>query len=197
MNLGLRVLAMSTVLCCCWWILSLFSFTAEAANNLLIGKKYDCCCSVAQFSCIWLFVTPWTVAPQASLSFTISQSLFKLKSIESVMPSNHLILCSPVLPLPSIFPSISVLSLNQLFPSGGQSTRASALATVLPMNILLSQFWELIFLAIRIEPLGCDYNYWSSLQLYPHFGGRRSDEVHQSQSIFSRAASPAVHFHNW
>ena len=56
------------------------------------------------------FVTPWTAACQASLSFTISWSLFKLKSIESVMPSNHLILCRPLLLLPSIFPSIRVFS---------------------------------------------------------------------------------------
>ena len=56
-----------------------------------------------------LFVTPWTVACQASLSFIISQSLLKLMSIESVMPSNHLILCCPLL-LPSIFPSIRVFS---------------------------------------------------------------------------------------
>ena len=55
-------------------------------------------------------VTPWTAARQASLSFTISQSLLKLMSIESVMPSNHLILCYPLLLLPSIFPSIRVFS---------------------------------------------------------------------------------------
>ena len=59
-----------------------------------------------------LFVTPWTVAYQASLSFTISQSLFKLMCIESVMLSNHLILCHPLL-LSSIFPSIRVFS-NEL-----------------------------------------------------------------------------------
>ena len=57
-----------------------------------------------------LFATPWTAAHQASLSFTISQSLLKLMSIESVMPSNHLILCRPLLLLPSIFPSIRVFS---------------------------------------------------------------------------------------
>ena len=57
-----------------------------------------------------LFATPWTAACQASLSITISQSLFKLMSIESVMPSNHLILCHPHLLLPSIFPSIRVFS---------------------------------------------------------------------------------------
>ena len=65
------------------------------------------CCS---FSCVWLFVTPWTAAHQASLSFILSRSLLKLMSIESVMPSNHLILCRPLLLLPSIFPSIRVFS---------------------------------------------------------------------------------------
>ena len=62
------------------------------------------------FSCAQLFATPWTVACQASLSFTISQSLLKLMSIESVMPCNYLILCDPLLLLPSIFPSIRVFS---------------------------------------------------------------------------------------
>ena len=61
-------------------------------------------------SCVWLFVTPWTTARQASLSITNSQSLLKPMSIESVMPSNHLILCHPLLLLPSIFPSIRVFS---------------------------------------------------------------------------------------
>ena len=59
---------------------------------------------------VWLFVTPWTAACQASLSFTISQSLLKLMSTESMMPANHLILCCPLLLLPSIFPSIRVFS---------------------------------------------------------------------------------------
>ena len=57
---------------------------------------------------VWLFVTAWAAACQAPLSFTISQSLLKLKSIESVMPSNHLILCHPLLLLSSVFPSISI-----------------------------------------------------------------------------------------
>ena len=61
-------------------------------------------------SCVWLFVTPWTAAHQASPSFTISRSLLELLSIELVMPSNHLILCCPFLLLPSIFPSIGVFS---------------------------------------------------------------------------------------
>ena len=59
---------------------------------------------------IWLFVTLWTAARQASLSFTVSLSLFKVMSIESVMPSNHLILCRPLLLPPSIFSSIRVFS---------------------------------------------------------------------------------------
>ena len=59
---------------------------------------------------VQLFVTPWTAARQASLSFTISQSWLKLMSIESVMPSKHLILCHPLLLLPSIFSSIRVFS---------------------------------------------------------------------------------------
>ena len=65
--------------------------------------------SVQSLSCVRLFETPWTTARQASLSITNSWSLLKLISIESVMPSNHLILCHPLL-LPSIFPSIGVFS---------------------------------------------------------------------------------------
>ena len=65
--------------------------------------------SVAQ-SCVRLFATPWTTAHQASLSITNFRSSLKLMSIESVMPSNHLILCHPLLLLPSIFPSIRVFS---------------------------------------------------------------------------------------
>ena len=61
-------------------------------------------------SCVRLFATPWTAARQASLSFRISQSLHKLMSIESVMPSNYLLLCHPLLLSPSIFPSIWVFS---------------------------------------------------------------------------------------
>ena len=66
--------------------------------------------SVQSLSRVRLFMTPWTAARQASLSITNSQSWLKLLSIESVMPSNHLILCRPLLLLPSIFPSISVFS---------------------------------------------------------------------------------------
>ena len=95
-----------------------------------------------------LFATPWTAARQASLSITHSQSLLKLMSIESVMPSNHLILCCPLLPL-SIFASISVVPfshlqslpasgsfpLSQFFASGRQNIGVSVSASVLPLNI--------------------------------------------------------------
>ena len=66
--------------------------------------------SVQSLSRVWLFVIPWTAACQVSLSIANSRSLLKLMSIESVMPSNHLILCRPLLLLPSIFPSIRVFS---------------------------------------------------------------------------------------
>ena len=89
--------------------------------------------SVQSLSHVRLFVTPWTTAHQASLSITNSWSLPKPMSIESVMPSNHLILCDPLL-LPSIFPSIRVFKMSQLFTSGGQSIGVSASTSVLPMN---------------------------------------------------------------
>ena len=66
--------------------------------------------SVQLLSYVWLFVTPWTAAHQSSLSVTNSRSLPKLMSIELVMPTNHLILCRPLLLLPSIFPSIRIFS---------------------------------------------------------------------------------------
>ena len=69
-----------------------------------------CYCLVQSLSCVRFFVTPWTAACQASLSITNYQSLLKLMSIELVMPSNHLILCCPLLLLPSILPSIRVFS---------------------------------------------------------------------------------------
>ena len=66
--------------------------------------------AIQSLSCVWLFATPWTAACQASLSITNSWSSPKLMSIESVMPSNHLILCPPLLLLPPITPSIRAFS---------------------------------------------------------------------------------------
>ena len=81
--------------------------------------------------CVWLFATPWTAACQASLFFTISQSLLKFMATESVMLSNHLILCCPLLLLPSVFPGIRVFS-SQL-ALWIMASASSAL--VLPVNI--------------------------------------------------------------
>ena len=75
--------------------------------------------SVQSLSRVRLFATPWTAACQASLSFTVSWCLLRLMSTESVMLSNHLTLCCLLLPLPSIFPSIGVLSNELAFSSGG------------------------------------------------------------------------------
>ena len=73
---------------------------------------------VQSLSHVQLFATPWTAARQASLSITNSRSLLKLMSIESVMPSNHLILCCPLLLLPSVFPSIRVFSSESVLHIG-------------------------------------------------------------------------------
>ena len=91
--------------------------------------------SAQLLSRLWLFVTQKTAAHQASLSITNSWSLLKCTSIESVMPSNHLILYCPLLLLPSIISSIRVFPRSQFFAWGGQSIWVSALASVLPMNI--------------------------------------------------------------
>ena len=108
-----------------------------------------CCCSYRVTKlCL-------TVACQAPLSSIICWTLLKFMAVESVMPSNHLILCHPHLLLPSICPSIRVFPTSQLFASGGQSIGASASGSVLPMNI---QDWfplgltGLIFLQVR-DPL--------------------------------------------
>ena len=103
-----------------YWI---FSISPSNEYSGLLSFRFDCFdllpiqgtlrssfSSVQLLSCIQLFVIPWTTAHQASLSITNSQSPPKPMSIESVMPSNHLILCHPLLLLPSIFPSISIFS---------------------------------------------------------------------------------------
>ena len=105
--------------------------------------------SVQLLSHVWLFVTQWTAAWQASFSITNSWSLFTLMSIELVMPSNHLILCHPLLLLPSI-PSIRVFSDESVLCIRWPKYWSSASASVLPMNIQ------------DLFPLG--WTYWISLQ---------------------------------
>ena len=96
--------------------------------------------SVQLLSRVQLFATPWIAARQASLSITNSRSLPKLMSIELVMPSNHLILCRPLLLLPQSLPASGSFPMSQLFSWGGQRIGVSALASVLPMN---TQDWSL------------------------------------------------------
>ena len=81
-----------------------------------------------------LFATPWIPARQASLSITSSRSSLRLTSIESVMPSSHLILCHTLLLLPQSLPASESFPMSQLFTWGGQSTGVSALASFLPKN---------------------------------------------------------------
>ena len=82
----------------------------DQRSNLCLLHLFSSVSSVQLLSCVRLFGTPWTAARQASLSITSSRSLLKLMSIELVMPSNCLILCRPLLLLPSVFPSIRVFS---------------------------------------------------------------------------------------
>ena len=105
----------------------------------LSGSQFS---SVQSLSQVRLFVTPWTAAHQASLSITNSQSLPKLMSSESVMPSNHLILYHPLLFLPSVFPTSGSFQMSQLFTSSGQRFGVSASTSVLPMN---TQDWSPLY----------------------------------------------------
>ena len=108
----------------------------------------NCYCVIVQSpSPVWLFVTPWAAACQASLCFTISSSLPKFMSIEMVMPSNHVVPFSYCI---QSFPESGSFPMSWLFTSGGPSIGASTSASVLPMT---TQYWS---------PLG--WTGWISLQ---------------------------------
>ena len=143
------------------WVRSLFTWNYLNIVNwpwvcVLITQLYLTLCGPHQFSsvqllgCVQLFVTPCTAACQASLSITIFLSLLKLKSIESMMPSNHPIPHRPLLLLLSIFPSIKVFSNELALCIRWWSTGASASASVLPMN---TQGWFLLGLTGLISLL--------------------------------------------
>ena len=110
----------------------LSNFGSQLLSTAIFRNSFN---SVHSLNRVRLFATPWTAAHQGSLSITNSQSLFKLMSIETVMPSNHLILCRPLLFPPSIFPSIRVFSNESDLASDSQSIVVSGSASVLPMNI--------------------------------------------------------------
>ena len=106
-------------------------------NFLMIFSKINYCLlfSLLISGYVQLFVTPWTAACQTSLSFTISRCLLKLKSLELVMPMNHVVLSSPYLPAFYFSQHQGSFPMSWLFASGGQGIGASASALVLPVNI--------------------------------------------------------------
>ena len=101
----------------------------DDTHNMLISVQFSCS---AVYDSLW---PPWTAACQASLSIINSRSLLKLMSIESVMPSNCLILCYPFSSCLQSFPASWSFPMSQFFASGGQSIGVSASASVLPINI--------------------------------------------------------------
>ena len=140
--------------------------------------------SVQLLSHVWLFATPWTTARQASLPITNSQSPPKPMSIESGMSSNHLILCRPLLLLPSIFPSIRVFSSESALHIRWQSTGVSASTSVLPMN---TQDWSPLGWTgwISLQSKGLSRVFSNTIvQKHPFFGAQPSS---QSNS----------HIHTW
>ena len=147
--------------------------------SLLISFQFS---SVQSLSCVWLFAAPWPAAHQASLSITNSWSLHKLMSIESVMPSNHLILVIPFSSCLQSFPASGSFLMSQLFASGGQSIAVSASASVLPMNTqdwfplrwtgwipLLSKGLSRVFSNTTVQKhqfFGAQFSLWSSSHIH-------------------------------
>ena len=139
---------------------------------------------VQLLSHVWLFATPWIAAHQASLSITNSRSSPKLMSIESVMPSSHLILCCPLLLLPPIPPSIRVFSNESTLGMRWQSTGVSALASFLPKN---TQGWS---------PL--EWTGWISLQSKGLSRVFPNTTVQKHQFFGTQPSSQSnSHIHTW
>ena len=140
--------------------------------------------SVQSLSRVRLFATPWTAAHQASLSIASSRSLLKLMSFELVMPSNHLILCHPLLLSLQSFLASGSFQMNQFFTSGGQSVEISASESVFPMNI---QDWF---------PLG--WTGWISLQSKGLSRVFSTTTVQKYQFFSTQLSSQSnSHIHTW
>ena len=140
--------------------------------------------SVQFVSHVWFFATPWTTAHQASLSITHSRSPSKPMSIELAMASNHLILCCPLLLLPSIFSSIGSFPMSQLFTSGVQNIGVSVSTSVLPMN---NQDWS---------PL--EWTGWISLQSKGLSRDFSNTTVQKHQFFSAQPSSQSnSHIHTW
>ena len=135
-------------------------------NSAFKGQEQVLLFIVQSLSCVRLFATPWTAACQASPSFTISMSLLKHMSTESVMPCNDLILCRPLSSCSQSFPGLGSFLISQLFASGGQSLGASAPALVLPMNV---QRWFPLELTGLISSLSKGLSrVYSSITVWKH-----------------------------
>ena len=138
---------------------------------------YDLSCfqfsSVQLLSCIQLFVTPWIAARQASLSITNPQSAPKLMSIESMMPSDHLVLCHPLLLLPPSLLASGSFPMSQPFAWGGQSIGVSVSTSVLPMN---TQDWSALgwtgWISLQSKVLSRIFN--TTVQKHQFFGTQLS-----------------------
>ena len=153
-------------------------------SKILIAENHRIHTSVQSLSRFRLFVTPWIAAHQASLSITNSRSLLKLMSIESVMPSSHLILCRPLLLLPQSLPASGSFPMSQLFAWGGQSTGVLASVSVPSMN---PQDWS---------PLG--WTGWISLQSKGLSRVFSNTTVQKHQFFGTQLSSQSnSHIHTW
>ena len=121
------------------WIIE-FPCSQSPLQSESVFASPDQFSSVQLLSRVRVFATPWTTARQVSLSITNSQSLPKLMSIESMMPSNHFIFCFPILLCLQSFPTSGFFQMSQLFASGGQSIGVSASTSVLPEHPGLISF---------------------------------------------------------
>ena len=140
--------------------------------------------SVQSLSCVRLFATPWIAARQASLSITNFRSSLTLISIESEMPSTHLILCHPLLLCPQSLPASESFPMSQLFAWGGQSTGVSAVASFLPKN---TQDWS---------PL--EWTGWISLQSKGLSRVFSNSTVQKHQFFGAQLSSQSnCHIHTW
>ena len=166
-----------------WWV---FAFSLDAEHCIQCAAQFN---SVQLLSRVWLFVTPWIAARQATLSITNSRSSSKPRSIESVMPSSHLILCRPLLSCPQSLPASESFPMNQLFAWGGQSIGVSALASVLPMNTHWCSLEHLI--SFRMDWLDLLEVQWSLRSLLQHHNSKAS--ILQCSDFFMVQLSHSYH----
>ena len=152
--------------------------------NINIKKNSVQFSSGQSLSHVRFFATPWITAHQASLFITNSQSSLKLMSIESVMPSSHLILCRPFSSCPQSLPASDSFPVSQLFAWGGQSTGVSALASFLPKK---SQGWS-----------PSEWTIWISLQSKGLSRLFSNTTVQKHQFFGAQPSSPSnSHIHTW